>query len=96
MIEDFKVMIWYMVLIVLRMLMSVGDDIVEKYDLLLLCLILLVGEFLNFEVIKWVKKVYGLMVLDIWWMIEIGGYMIVNYLMMDVKFGLMGKLLFGI
>lgn len=89
-------MIWYMVLIVLRMLMSVGDDIVEKYDLLLLCLILLVGEFLNFEVIKWVKKVYGLMVLDIWWMIEIGGYMIVNYLMMDVKFGLMGKLLFGI
>ncbi len=56
MIEDFKVTIWYTAPTALRMLMSAGDDIVEKYDLSSLRSILSVGEPLNPEVIKWAKK----------------------------------------
>lgn len=37
------------------------------------------------------EKVYGLTVLDTWWMTETGGHMIVNYPTMDVKLGSMGK-----
>lgn len=96
MIEDFKVTIWYTAPTALRMLMSAGDDIVNKYDLSSLRAILSVGEPLNPEVIKWAKKVYGLTVLDTWWMTETGGHMIVNYPTMDVKLGSMGKPLPGI
>ncbi len=88
--------IWYTAPTALRMLMSAGDDIVEKYDLSSLRSILSVGEPLNPEVIKWAKKVYGLTVLDTWWMTENGGHMIVNYPTMDVKLGSMGKPLPGI
>ncbi|MCG9831243.1 acetate--CoA ligase [Staphylococcus argenteus] len=96
MIEEFKVTIWYTAPTALRMLMSAGDDIVNKYDLSSLRAILSVGEPLNPEVIKWAKKVYGLTVLDTWWMTETGGHMIVNYQTMDVKHGSMGKPLPGI
>ncbi|MGZ1843504.1 acetate--CoA ligase [Staphylococcus argenteus] len=96
MIEEFKVTIWYTAPTALRMLMSAGDDIVNKYDLSSLRAILSVGEPLNPEVIKWAKKVYGLTVLDTWWMTETGGHMIVNYQTMDVKLGSMGKPLPGI
>ncbi|MGM0793912.1 MAG: acetate--CoA ligase [Bacillota bacterium] len=96
MIEEFKVTIWYTAPTALRMLMSAGDDIVEKYDLSSLKSILSVGEPLNPEVIKWAKDVFGLRVLDTWWMTETGGHMIVNYPSMDVKLGSMGKPLPGI
>ncbi|GJF55225.1 acetate--CoA ligase [Staphylococcus argenteus] len=96
MIEEFKVTIWYTAPTALRMLMSAGDDIVNKYDLSSLRAILSVGEPLNPEVIKWAKKVYGLTVLDTLWMTETGGHMIVNYQTMDVKLGSMGKPLPGI
>ncbi|EHJ08973.1 acetate--CoA ligase [Staphylococcus simiae] len=96
MIETFDVTIWYTAPTALRMLMSAGDDIVEKYDLSSLRSILSVGEPLNPEVIKWAKQVYGLTVLDTWWMTETGGHMIVNYPAMDVKLGSMGKPLPGI
>lgn len=56
MIEEFKVTIWYTAPTALRMLMSAGDDIVNKYDLSSLRAILSVGEPLNPEVIKWAKR----------------------------------------
>ncbi|WP_053033710.1 acetate--CoA ligase [Staphylococcus haemolyticus] len=96
MIETFKVTIWYTAPTVLRMLMSAGDDVVEKYDLSSLRSILSVGEPLNPEVIKWSKDVYDKRVLDTWWMTETGGHMIVNYPAVDVKLGSMGKPLPGI
>lgn len=96
MIEDFKVTIWYTAPTALRMLMSAGDDVIKNYDLSSLRSILSVGEPLNPEVIKWAKDVYGLRVLDTWWMTETGGHMIVNYPTMDVKLGSMGKPLPGI
>lgn len=96
MIETFKVTIWYTAPTALRMLMSAGDDVVEKYDLSSLRSILSVGEPLNPEVIKWSKNVYDKRVLDTWWMTETGGHMIVNYPAVDVKLGSMGKPLPGI
>lgn len=96
MIETFKVTIWYTAPTALRMLMSAGDDVVEKYDLSSLRSILCVGEPLNPEVIKWSKDVYDKRVLDTWWMTETGGHMIVNYPAVDVKLGSMGKPLPGI
>ncbi|WP_154838267.1 acetate--CoA ligase [Staphylococcus sp. Marseille-Q1834] len=96
MIEEFKVTIWYTAPTALRMLMSAGDDIVEKYNLSSLRSILSVGEPLNPEVIKWSKEVYDKRVLDTWWMTETGGHMIVNYPSMNVKLGSMGKPLPGI
>lgn len=96
MLEEFKVTIWYTAPTALRMLMSAGDDIVEKYDLSSVRSILSVGEPLNPEVIKWAKDVYDKRVLDTWWMTETGGHMIVNYPTMDIKLGSMGKPLPGI
>ena len=96
MIETFKVTIWYTAPTALRMLMSAGDDLVEKYNLSSIRSILSVGEPLNPEVIKWAKKVYDKRVLDTWWMTETGGHMIVNYPSMDIKLGSMGKPLPGI
>ena len=96
MIEEFKVTIWYTAPTALRMLMSAGDDVVEKYDLSSIKSILSVGEPLNPEVIKWAKDVFGKRVLDTWWMTETGGHMIVNYPSMDVKLGSMGKPLPGV
>ncbi|NJH65028.1 acetate--CoA ligase [Staphylococcus agnetis] len=96
MLEQFKVTIWYTAPTALRMLMSAGDDLVEKYDLSSVRTILSVGEPLNPEVIKWAKKVYGKRVLDTWWMTETGGHMVVNYPSMDIKLGSMGKPLPGI
>lgn len=96
MIETFKVTVWYTAPTALRMLMSAGDDVVEKFDLSSLRSILSVGEPLNPEVIKWAKGVFGLRVLDTWWMTETGGHMIVNYPAMDMKLGSMGKPLPGI
>lgn len=96
MLEEFKVTIWYTAPTALRMLMSAGDDIVEKYDLSSVRSILSVGEPLNPEVIKWAKDVYDKRVFDTWWMTETGGHMIVNYPTMDIKLGSMGKPLPGI
>ena len=96
MIEEFKVTIWYTAPTALRMLMSADDDVIKNYDLSSLRSILSVGEPLNPEVIKWAKDVYGLRVLDTWWMTETGGHMIVNYPTMDMKLGSMGKPLPGI
>ncbi|MGD3155884.1 acetate--CoA ligase [Staphylococcus warneri] len=96
MIQDFKVTVWYTAPTALRMLMSAGDDVVDKYDLSSLRSILFVGEPLNPEVIKWSKDVFHKRVLDTWWMTETGGHMIVNYPAMDIKLGSMGKPLPGI
>lgn len=96
MIEEFKVTVWYTAPTALRMLMSAGDDIINKYDLSSLKSILSVGEPLNPEVIKWAYEVFDKRVLDTWWMTETGGHMIVNYPTMDVKLGSMGKPLPGV
>ncbi|PXA44215.1 AMP-binding protein, partial [Staphylococcus pseudintermedius] len=89
----FKVTTWYTSPTASRMLMSAGDDLVEKYDLSSVRSIFSVGEPLNPEVIKWANKVYGKRVPDTSGMTDTGGHLIVNYFAEDIKLGPMRVLL---
>ncbi|MBI2906725.1 MAG: acetate--CoA ligase [Chloroflexi bacterium] len=90
-IEKYQVTIWYSAPTAFRLMMKAGDDLVKKYDLSSLRLIYSVGEPLNPEVIRWGRKVFGLTILDTWWMTETGMQLIANYPSMAVKPGSMGK-----
>ncbi len=90
-IEKYKVTVWYSAPTSFRMLMSAGDEIVNKYDLSSLRHILSVGEPLNPEVVYWGMKVFDKRIHDTWWMTETGGQLICNYPSMPVKPGSMGK-----
>ncbi|MGY4689202.1 acetate--CoA ligase [Salibacterium sp. K-3] len=95
-LERFNVSVWYSAPTAFRMLMSAGDEIVQKYDLSSLRHILSVGEPLNPEVVTWGEKVFNLRIHDTWWMTETGAMMITNYPSMTIKAGSMGKPLPGI
>ncbi len=90
-IEKYKVTVWYSAPTAFRLMMSAGDEIVDKYDLSSLRLIYSVGEPLNPEVIRWAVKVFGQPVHDNWWMTETGMQLIANYPTMSIKPGSMGK-----
>ncbi|MFZ7119987.1 MAG: acetate--CoA ligase [Eubacteriaceae bacterium] len=95
-LEDFSVTVWYSAPTAFRMLMSAGDEIVNKYKLESLRHILSVGEPLNPEVIKWGMKVFNMRIHDTWWMTETGAQLICNYPCMDIKPGSMGKPIPGV
>ena len=95
-LEKNKVTVWYSAPTAFRMLMSVGDDTVAKYDLSNLRHIMSVGEPLNPEVIRWGMKVFNLRIHDTWWMTETGAQLICNYPCMDIKLGSMGKPIPGV
>jgi len=90
-IQRYKVTMWYSAPTAYRMLMSVGDAIPKKYDLSSLRHICSVGEPLNPEALKWVKKVTGLAPHETWWMTETGMQLICNYRSTDFKIGCTGK-----
>ncbi|HBZ11549.1 MAG TPA: acetate--CoA ligase [Bacillus bacterium] len=90
-IEDFGVTVWYSAPTAFRMLMSAGDELVNKFDLSSLRHILSVGEPLNPEVIRWGMKVFSKRIHDTWWMTETGAHVIANYPCMEIKPGSMGK-----
>ncbi len=90
-IEDFGVTVWYSAPTAFRMLMSAGDELVNKFDLSSLRHILSVGEPLNPEVIRWGMKVFNKRIHDTWWMTETGAQVIANYPCMEIKPGSMGK-----
>lgn len=104
MIGDYKVIVFYIVLIVICLLIKVVevDDKVylKSYDLLSLCIIGMVGELINLEVWMWYYKYVGYeccLIVDMWWQIEIGGYMIMLLLgVMLIVLGLCMLLLLGI
>ena len=90
-LEKNNVTVWYSAPTAFRMLMSVGDDTVAKYDLTKMRHVMSVGEPLNPEVIRWGMKVFDLRIHDTWWMTETGAQLICNYPTMDIKLGSMGK-----
>lgn len=74
MIGDYKVIVFYIVLIVICLLIKVVevDDKVylKSYDLLSLCIIGMVGELINLEVWMWYYKYVGYeccLIVDMWW-----------------------------
>ncbi len=90
-IQKYQVTMWYSAPTAYRMLMSAGDAIPKKYDLGSLRHICSVGEPLNPEALKWVKKVTGLAPHETWWMTETGMQLICNYKSKDFPIGCTGK-----
>ncbi len=89
-IQDNKVSIWYTAPTAIRMLM--GSDVDPAgYDLSSLRHIASVGEPLNPEAIWWALDAFGLPFHDTWWQTETGSMAIVNYPVLDIKPGSMGK-----
>lgn len=95
-IEDYGVTVWYSAPTAFRMLMGIGEDLIQRFDLTSLRHILSVGEPLNPEVVKWGVKVFHLRIHDTWWMTETGSMMICNYPTLAIKPGSMGKPIPGI
>ncbi len=90
-IEKYKVTMWYSAPTAYRMLMSAGEAIPNKYNLKSLRHICSVGEPLNPEALKWVKKITGLAPHETWWMTETGMQLICNYRSKDFPIGCTGK-----
>ena len=90
-IQKYKVSMWYSAPTAYRMLMSAGEAVPKKYDLSSLRHICSVGEPLNPEALKWVKKITGLAPHETWWMTETGMQLICNYRSHDFKIGCTGK-----
>jgi acetyl-CoA synthetase len=95
-IEDLRVTVWYSAPTAFRMLMAVGDQIAEKYDLSSLRHVLSVGEPLNPEVVRWGWRTYKRRIHDNWWMTETGHQLISNYPSMEIRPGSMGKPIPGV
>jgi len=91
MIQKYRITMWYSAPTAFRMLMSAGEAIARKYDLSSLRHICSVGEPLNPEALKWIKKITGLAPHETWWMTETGMQLICNYRSMDFKIGCTGK-----
>ncbi len=95
-IEDHQVTIWYSAPTALRMLMSAGSEVLQKYNFSTLRHVLSVGEPLNPEVIKWGMGAFGHRIHDTWWMTETGAHLICNYPSMEIRPGSMGKPIPGV
>jgi acetyl-CoA synthetase len=95
-LERHKVTVWYTAPTAIRMLMKLGSEAVQKYDLSALRFMASVGEPLNPEAVVWSREAFGMPFHDNWWQTETGGIMIANYAALDVKPGSMGKPVPGI
>lgn len=90
-IEKFSVSVWYSAPTAFRMLMSQGDAIPKTFNLKSLRHICSVGEPLNPEALRWIRKITGIAPHETWWMTETGMHIICNYRSADFKLGATGK-----
>ncbi|MEW5767751.1 MAG: AMP-binding protein [bacterium] len=90
-IEKYKVTMWYSAPTAYRLLMGAGEKVAKRYDLSSLRHICTVGEPLNPEALRWIRKITGLAPHETWWMTETGMQLICNYRSMDFKIGATGK-----
>jgi acetyl-CoA synthetase len=91
-----RVTVWYTAPTAIRMMMKLGTDAVQAYDLSNLRFMASVGEPLNPEAVIWGVTAFGQPFHDNWWQTETGGIMIANFVALDVKPGSMGLPLPGI
>jgi acetyl-CoA synthetase len=92
----FKVTIWYTAPTAIRMLMKGGEDLPLQFDFSHVRFAASVGEPLNPELIRWVKKFMKIDLHDNWWQTETGGIMIANLPNEPLEIGSMGKPLKGV
>ncbi len=90
-IEKYQVSMWYSAPTAFRLLMSQGETIAKKYDLKSLRHICSVGEPLNPEALRWIRKITGLAPHETWWMTETGMQIVCNYRGLDFKLGATGR-----
>lgn len=95
-LQDEHVTVWYTAPTAIRVLMRVGAELVQEYDLNSLRFLASVGEPLNPEAVVWSQETFGLPFHDNWWQTETGGIMIANYASMEIRPGSMGRPLPGI
>ncbi|MBY6197326.1 acetate--CoA ligase [Vibrio hangzhouensis] len=95
-LSEQQVNIWYTAPTAIRMLMKVGEEQAQGYDLTALRFIASVGEPLNPEAVLWGQKCFGQAIHDNWWQSETGGILIANLATNAVRPGSMGKPLPGI
>jgi acetyl-CoA synthetase len=95
-LEHEHVSVWYTAPTAIRMMMKLGGEAVEGYDLSALRFMASVGEPLNAEAVLWGEDTFGRPFHDNWWQTETGGIMIANFAALDVKPGSMGLPLPGI
>ena len=95
-LQNQHVTVWYTAPTALRMLMRIGAEVANEYDLSALRFIASVGEPLNPEVVIWGEEAFGMPIHDNWWQTETGGIMVANYRAMEVRPGSMGRPLPGI
>ncbi len=90
-IEKYQVTVWYSAPTAFRLLMSKGEAIPKKYNLKSLRHICSVGEPLNPEALRWIRKITGIAPHETWWMTETGMQIVCNYKSADFKIGATGK-----
>jgi acetyl-CoA synthetase len=95
-LQDERVTVWYTAPTAIRMLMKLGADVAQEYDLSALRFIASVGEPLNPEAVVWGVDAFSLPIHDNWWQTETGGIMIANYAACDIRPGSMGRPMPGI
>jgi acetyl-CoA synthetase len=95
-LERQGVTIWYSAPTALRMLMREDRALLESFRLDRLKYIFTVGEWLNPEVIEWVREVFGREVYDTYFQTETGGIVIANRPGLPVRPGSMGRAVKGI
>jgi acetyl-CoA synthetase len=95
-LERERVSVWYTAPTAIRMMMKLGGEAVEGYDLSALRFMASVGEPLNAEAVLWGEDIFGMPFHDNWWQTETGGIMIANFAALDIKPGSMGLPLPGI
>lgn len=98
--EKHKVNIFYTAPTAIRALMSLGDDLVKKYDRSSIRMLGSVGEPINPEAWHWYYEVVGggrCPIADTWWQTENGGILITSLPgAIDMKPGAAGMPFFGI
>ena len=95
-LQDHNVTVWYTAPTAIRMLMKIGAEVAQRYDLSNVRFMASVGEPLNPEAVVWSNETFGRPFHDNWWQTETGGIMISNYASMEVRPGSMGRPLPGI
>ncbi|HEY8569388.1 acetate--CoA ligase [Microbulbifer sp.] len=95
-LRDHKVSVWYTAPTAVRMMMKVGAELAQRFELPALRFMASVGEPLNPEAVLWGKEAFGLPFHDNWWQTETGGIMIANFLSQPIRPGSMGRPLPGI
>ena len=95
-LQDYRVNVWYTAPTAIRMMMRLGNDLLNHYDFSSLRFAASVGEPLNAELVLWGKKALGIPLHDSWWQTETGAIMIANHATIEIKPGSMGKSLPGV